>query len=463
MSLEDSQICGIVGVAGDIGGKEEGVFRRLLEIDTIRGPHSTGILGVDARGQTMVVKKVGTPWDLYEYKATDEIFRKRLTVLLGHNRWATKGKINSVNAHPFEHDHIIGVHNGTLRNQSLLIDHQKFEVDSDNIFHSIATVGVDDTVKSLCGAFTLAWYDTEQETMNFVRNSERPLYICLSENKKAIFWASESWMLQVTLSIAGIKHHPIFEPDVGVLFSYNIQMSYSPKELDDPKVRSLELHKYVMAAKTYSTSVSTTGGKTAAGNVFDAAKGDKEASSGKKTGTVTVSELIMQERVEFFVSSESSTATGQRYVQCFPTQDDCNVELRVYCEQDQKMWDWLVGGSCYFEGKIRSFSSVAGNPDLSYAVIDPRTIAETTTEIGSDVPDDDPDCAVVYGGKVVTEEEFDLAVCGGCANCKQIAFIEDSDEIVWLDKFDFICQDCKELPVVQEFIEASLKTNQVKH
>ena len=457
-------MCGIVGVAGEVGGKEEGVFKCLLEIDTIRGPHSTGILGVDARGQTSVVKKVGTPWDLYEYKAFDEIFRKRLTVLLGHNRRATKGKINSVNAHPFEHDHITGVHNGTLRNQSLLIDHQKFEVDSDNIFHSMSMIGVDDTVKSLCGAFALVWYDSEQETMNFVRNTERPLYICMSENRKTIFWASESWMLEVTLNIAGIKHHPIFEPASGVLMSYNIQMSYSPKELDNPKVRDLELHKYVIAPKTYSTSGSTTtGGKAATGNVFDAAKGNKEGTDAKKTGNVTVSELIMQERVEFFVSSENSTATGQRYVQCFPTQDDCNVELRVYCEQDQKMWDWLVGGSCYFEGKIRSFSSVAGNPDLSYAVIDPRTIAETTTEIGSDVPEDDPDCAIVYGGKVVNEEEFDLAVCGGCANCKQIAFIEDSDEIVWLDRFNFICQDCKELPVVQEFIEASLKTDQVKH
>jgi hypothetical protein len=453
-------MCGIVGVAGDIGGKEEGVFKRLLEIDTIRGPHSTGILGVDARGQSLVVKKVGTPWELYEYKQCDEIFRKRLTILLGHNRWATRGKVISANAHPFEHDHIVGVHNGTLTQQSLLINHEKFEVDSDNIFHSISQVGVDETVKNLAGAFTLAWYDSEQETMNFIRNNQRPLFICMSENRKTIFWASESWMLEVTLKLAGIKHHPIFEPDPGVLFSYPIQMNYSPKELEAPTVRNVELHTYRITAKTTSTSTTDTGGKSGTGNVFEAAKGDTKA---KKTGNVTVSDLIMQDRVEFFVSSENETATGQRYVQCYPTQDDCNVELRVYCDQDKNMWDWLMEGSCYFEGKIRSFSSVEGSPHLSYAVLDPRTIAETTTPIGDDVPDDEDEYAVIYGGKIVNEKEFDLAVSDGCSNCKQIAFIEESDDIVWLDKFNFICKDCKDLPVVKEFIQTSQANGHIKH
>lgn len=453
-------MCGLVGVAGDIGGKEESIFKRLLEIDTIRGPHSTGILAVDARGEATVVKKVGTPWDLYEYKSCDDLFRKRLTVLLGHNRWATKGKINSVNAHPFEHDHIIGAHNGTLRNQALLINHEKFEVDSDNIFHSIAMVGVDETVKKLCGAFTLTWFDQDQSTMNFVRNAERPLYIAMAEHGRTIFWASEEWMLEVTLKIGGIKHHPIFQPAAGVLMSYKIQEGYAPRELEHPTVRNLELHTYYVA-KTTSTSTNGSGGKS--GNVFEGAKEGKSEDTGtKKTGNVTVSDLILQGSVEFFVSSEAETATGQRYIQCYPTQDDCNVELRVYCEQDKPMWDWMMGASSYFEGKIRSFSSVGGNKASAYGVIDPRTIAETTTTY--DLNDaDEPEAAVIYGGKVVTEEEFDAAVCGGCANCKQIAFIEDSDEIVWLDKFNFICQDCKELPLVQEFIKKSTETDPVKH
>ncbi|MNF29809.1 Glutamine--fructose-6-phosphate aminotransferase [isomerizing] [compost metagenome] len=452
-------MCGLVGVAGHINGKEEGVFKRLLEIDTIRGPHSTGILGVDARGFTTVVKKVGTPWDLYEYKSFDEIFRKKLTVLMGHNRFATKGKISSLNAHPFEHDHIIGAHNGTLRNQGLLPDHQKFDVDSDNIFHSISKLGVAQTVEKLCGAFALTWWDEEQETMNFIRNTERPLHICLSEDGKTIFWASESWMLEVTLKLAGIKHHPIFEPASGTLFSYKIQIDYNVKELDPPKVEALKLHTYYVAKTTSTSTTQGSGGKS--GNVFDAA--NKENPPAKKTRSVTVSELIMQERVEFFVSSEAESDGGQRYVQCYPTQDDCNVELRVYCADDKNMWDWLMQGSCYFEGKIRRYSSSVDNPNAAYAVLDPRTIAETTTPVEDDTPEDEPEMAVIYGGKVVDEEEFDLAVCGGCANCKQIAFIEDSDEIVWLDKFNFICQDCKELPVVQEFIKKSQETGNIKH
>ncbi|MSE24831.1 hypothetical protein GKC32_10305, partial [Lactobacillus curvatus] len=81
----------------------------------------------------------------------DEMMRASLCVLMGHNRWATKGKINERNAHPFEHDHIIGAHNGTLRNQHLLPNHLDFEVDSDNIFHAMSTIGVDATIAKTSG------------------------------------------------------------------------------------------------------------------------------------------------------------------------------------------------------------------------------------------------------------------------------------------------------------------------
>src|SRR3546814_12623264 len=39
---------------------------------------------------------------------------------IGHNRAATLGKVNGLNAHPFRYDNIMGAHNGTLDTQSWL-------------------------------------------------------------------------------------------------------------------------------------------------------------------------------------------------------------------------------------------------------------------------------------------------------------------------------------------------------
>ena len=54
-------MCGLIGVAGKIGIKENRAFQYLIQLDVIRGPHSTGICFVDWKGNVEVHKKVGTP------------------------------------------------------------------------------------------------------------------------------------------------------------------------------------------------------------------------------------------------------------------------------------------------------------------------------------------------------------------------------------------------------------------
>lgn len=429
-------MCGLVGVAGYISAKEESIFKMLLEIDTIRGPHSTGILAVDARGETKIVKKVGTPWDLYQYKQADDIFKASLCVLLGHNRWATKGKITSRNAHPFEQGHIIGAHNGTLTSQNLLMDHKDFEVDSENIFYSMSQVGVDETIKKTCGAFALTWYDSEQETMNFVRNSERPLFLAESEDKRTVFWASERWMLEVTLSKAGIKYREPFQPEPGQLFTYPIELAFVPKAFKDVYVRPLELHKWpVYQGNSYYYDNSKRSGNTVV--PFEKAK---EAEGPKK---IRPENLIALEKLEFYVAGlQKSSVTNQEYVSCLPALKDCDIELRLYTT-DTKTIEWMVNSCNTFSGKVRGFSTVGGD---TYCVLDPRTIQEIEQE--------DPEFAVVFDGHVVSEDEFDVLVAGGCGCCKTIPMIDESEEIVWINEDNFICGDCKDLPIVEEFVKS---------
>lgn len=449
-------MCGLVGVAGAISVKQEGVFKQLLQLDTIRGPHSTGILAVDARASHCVLKKVGTPWDLEQYKGYEEIFRATLNVLMGHNRWATKGKINSTNAHPFEHGHIIGAHNGTLRNQSLLPDHLEYEVDSDNIFHAIETIGVAKTVAKLAGAFALTWYDKFNESINFIRNDERPLWICEDKEEKTVFWASERWMLEIVLQKADIKYKEPFQPKPGQLFTYKLEHSYQPKAFKAIEVADLELHTYpvyVPPAKTTGAGTGNSGtGKSANGNVFE-----KEDKRGKKL--ITPNELILQGSVEFFASSlRTSEETGAQWISCGATQDDCEIELRLYIN-DQKLADWVLNSVHLFEGKVRSFLTLGGH---TYAILDPTSIIELFKKDESLTEEEEEEWAVIYGGEIISETNFELLVSCGCGNCKAVPTIAESEEIVWLDKLNFICGECVDLPVVSEFIERAFEEQYAK-
>lgn len=200
-------MCGLVGVAGYIGVEERKVFTDLLIMDQLRGQHSVGVMGLRKNDTVEVQKRaIGVNDFLDLGKVNNLILNSK--ILIGHNRYATQGKKNSVNAHPFTHGDITGVHNGTLRQQFLLPDHKDFEVDSDNIFHAIAKNGINATWPLVNGAAALVWWDDSIGTLNFIRNEERPLWYCHSEDGHTIFWASEKHMLLAATERRGVFCKP---------------------------------------------------------------------------------------------------------------------------------------------------------------------------------------------------------------------------------------------------------------
>ena len=198
-------MCGLVGMAGQIDTKMEKMFKDMLVVDQLRGKDSTGILSV---GMNFIeVEKSACPAvDFLERKRVSNILNRKSMLLMGHNRWATVGGVKSSNAHPFEAGTIIGMHNGTLKNwRTALDDDNDFNTDSECLYHNIAKNGLKPTIKKVDGAYALTWYDENDNTLNFLRNNDRPFSFQWSEDGRSIFWASEPWMIRVCADRNGVK------------------------------------------------------------------------------------------------------------------------------------------------------------------------------------------------------------------------------------------------------------------
>lgn len=221
-------MCGHVGVAGTLGKKEVDAFNQLLVADTFRGPHSTGVATVSrgANPEVELFKRAVPAWELVnEYKQYDRLVTQGKTVFLGHNRWATTGKVNHANAHPFNFENLVGAHNGTIRYQAGIGDlegYSRMDTDSECLFYNIdkhedGPAGViPNLVSGSNGAWALVWYDKQANSINFLRNKERELYYAFAlEMEKdwkpgdsgkpyALFWASEPAMLDWIVRRNGI-------------------------------------------------------------------------------------------------------------------------------------------------------------------------------------------------------------------------------------------------------------------
>lgn len=237
-------MCGIVGIAGfTCAATQDKMFKDLLHLDTIRGPDSTGILCVATNDKTQVLKNIGTPWDVLETSAGDKLFKTAAKLWLGHNRWATRGRVNRLNAHPFEFDNIIGVHNGTLTRQNLLPDYEYYEVDSENIFASMNEYGVKETISNLDGAYTLVWYNKKEKTINFIRNALRPLFYVLTEDNKYMMWASEVWMLHAASVRNRVKIGTVREVAIDTHYKFSLPKKHK-SNFPQPERTKMEGHTY---------------------------------------------------------------------------------------------------------------------------------------------------------------------------------------------------------------------------
>lgn len=253
-------MCGIVGIAGSLQTHDEKTMKRLFMLDHFRGEHSTGLAAIRT-DKTVHIAKLGShSLDLFEmprFKAALNGFQSK--AFIGHNRHATRGGVSTANAHPFQFGHITGVHNGTLDYQSAkrLADAcgEEYTVDSAQLFCAFEKLGVEETI-ALCtegkdsttGAWSLVWYDSKLDTLNFLRNQHRPMWWAFNEDYNRLYWASEWPMIQAAtkmsetaVTLAKDKEGYDFIPtEVNVWYAFKMSdLMTSGKERPKPTAKFL--------------------------------------------------------------------------------------------------------------------------------------------------------------------------------------------------------------------------------
>lgn len=205
------------GIAAHMFESDIDRIRELGIVSQLRGMDSTGIaVGYKRKKEKLYVdvhKEVDNASNfLYDDKITTALGygkgAERPFIVMGHCRAATKGTVVADNAHPYDLDSIIGAHNGTVHG----LKNQKANgTDSLAIFETIKEEGVQKAVDAAQdGAYALVWMDTNDQTINFLRNGERTLYI-LGYNG-VIYWCSDYFMLKLMAA-----RHGIVKPEINPL------------------------------------------------------------------------------------------------------------------------------------------------------------------------------------------------------------------------------------------------------
>lgn len=194
-------MCGIIGVAstGILVENDKKYFRQALFCDQLRGVDSTGIFSVNKNPvpEVNIFKRAYPAHDFLDMKPVDRMIGAlgSTRVMVGHNRAATKGSVNNSNAHPFQFGDITMVHNGTLLNYSRLPGYTYAENDSKLLCRGIAELGIQGAIDCIEGAWSLVWHDAIENTLNFLRNGQRPMALASNKGRKDLYFASELMML----------------------------------------------------------------------------------------------------------------------------------------------------------------------------------------------------------------------------------------------------------------------------
>jgi hypothetical protein len=467
-------------MAGDIDKEDRSMFRQMLIVDAIRGHHSTGVASATTKkGEILVFKKALNPIDFMQLRGFDQVVDWSSQVLMGHNRYATVGKINHAGAHPFEHNGMVGAHNGTLERWFALPRSADFDVDSECLLWNISEFGFEETMKKVYGAYALVVYDDNAHELHLLRNKERPLYFGYKDDRSVMYWASEPWMIRNMAARCGIKLcKNIQQPKEHQLLTWklpNVKNGKMPepiyKKLEAPAAKQIIAPVTYNQGRPYTTAPARQGGQTGASSprrVYAA-------------GNNLIPGVSVGDNIAFCPVQISKAASSQvQYIEGIMTKDPWS-EVRVYSAAPALM-KTLVEGERVVIGNITAIAPGLVAKDDPYIIMSSAFLKQTSesSNIVGDVEfktletalnvvltkkqtaeaetvayiekarkeAHDADNRVVMeifypgpGGKMITSARWNDLTKHGCGYCT--AAINDAEDVKWVGDSP-VCSDCED-------------------
>lgn len=411
-------MCGIVFIINPFGilsaRSAKGFMSDALTADAVRGPHSTGVFTVDRNGDATTRKSaivggqfVGTK--LFE-AATASIASD--LAIVGHNRWATVGKVDKKNAHPFIQGTISLVHNGTVRDLSNLPGNGKFGTDSETIANAIdnsADPNAIDVLESIRGDYVLVWHDTLDNCLRIARNKNRPLYLAKGKYQPFLLGASEPKMLEWIAQRNTLSIEEPTEVPVGKLLRFDLGRASS--ERIKPVVR--DFTPYVPPVITYASRKSypswddyekdVNTGLALPSSVRSASSASKETICTLPPSSATVflerlglpalntddvmatvhPQIMNGVKVHKFALSPNTYTllAGMEYyekVEAYEAEYNVDVECVVHSLATTATEEALVGGACYVSGPIAAVQQRFNKGTLEKVIL---ILSSTKTDV----------------------------------------------------------------------------------
>jgi len=484
-------MCGIVGVAGNLNQPEKKMFRDMLLFDVVRGQDSTGVLKVPMamNQEPDIAKDIGSPLELWEFGQFNDMFDFRGVakgmpkVLLGHNRAATIGAVTVDNAHPFNFGSVYGVHNGSLLNTQRLQGNH--DVDSKCVYDTISQLGIDECWKNLNGAAALVWWDKENNTLNMVRNNQRPLYTAWNKGKSALFWASEPWMIRIAAMRNNVelesKNNVTVAPEAVPLDTFISYKVYATK------VEKEEDRKLVNFQTAFPTNVGTTAhGYSGQVGIRSPKKDvDKEAKINFKwaEGLPKAGKedrgrhALIRFCARLYNGGRNSSSEDSFNYYVVASADGQGERVEIYPEtiKEYEKWESIKNAAgpnaevkvrlkarprysvdknglrtLYISSKYIELVHVKKKKGVVTKVVDNTTNLDDEILFGGEEKS-----FRGYGGEMVTEEDLQRQIRGAggtCLGCDDVLTVEDHKEIEWFRQDTMLCSHCSNDPYIANYI-----------
>lgn len=214
-------MCGLTGIV--IGKKYnrkernivKDLFTNILIEHEERGKEATGVTAIWPDSKYIIQKSPVPASEFVKSKEYNEFIKKldsKVSIILGHTRKPTKGTHwNMDNNHPIKIGDIVGVHNGTIKNDDHLFNSEGLErhaeVDSEIIFSILNEVNFNDNpekltrsiqgaTRKLTGSFTTLSVNIKRPTKILLLKYNQPMSYHYSKSLETIFFTSKYLFLR---------------------------------------------------------------------------------------------------------------------------------------------------------------------------------------------------------------------------------------------------------------------------